>query len=440
MSDVRSPSIEAMTRLLVGSTIVLGAAMAALFMVACGDDDAPPPAAPPEDAGEAGAPVEAGEVDAGPWPSTVVTTLTNPCGLYYSAPIEVGAQTFNAFLDTGSTTLAVASKDCPACADAGVHNIYAPGPDAVDTHEGTASAYVDGSSWSGEVYIDDVHVPGSKPKVPTKIVAISGAENGFFVSGLAAGAMPTPECTGVPNDGIFGLGPSVALAPGTESVVDQLVVAGMPDIYAVQLCEGTGKLWFGGFDRSVGTADPTYSPLVHVAYSRKGPSTIGYSVDVADMQIGGKSVATSTSFGSAVLDTGTTDLVLPKEVFNGMVAAVTASDGWKSVFASNPVFSPPTCYEIDKTTAEIDSALPHISVMLKSGATLDLPPTGSYLQAFTKKEKPIYCPAIRDGGAIVEPGAKIIFGDAMLRSYVTIFDRAQQRAGFMPFKHDAACP
>jgi hypothetical protein len=411
------------------------------LIAACSDGD-PAADAPPStpDAGEAGPQAEAGEVDAGPWPSTVATPLTNPCGGYYAAPIEVGTQTFNVFLDTGSTTLAVASKSCAACADAGVASAYVPSPAAIDTHEGTASAYVDGSSWSGDVFVDNVHVPGSKPKVPVKIVAITDAQNGFFVTGTPADRDLSADCPTTPNDGIFGLGPSVALAPGTESVIDQLVGAGMPDVYAVQLCEGTGKLWFGGFDRNVGTADPIYAPLVHVAYSRKGPSNIGYSVDVADMQIGGKSVATSASFGSAVLDTGTTSLVLPTDVFNGIISLVTASDGYKAIFGSAPFFSPLTCYAGDKTAAEIDAALPHLTVKLGSGATLDLPPTGSYVKAYTKKEKPVYCPAIRDRGATGDSDAKIIFGDAMLRSYVTIFDRAQQRAGFMAFKHDAACP
>lgn len=52
-------------------------------------------------------------------------------------------------------------------------------------------------------------------------------------------------------------------------------------------------------------------------------------------------------------------------------------------------------------------------------------------------DKPFYCPGIR---AEELAGVKMLFGDTFLRGHITIFDRGQQRVGFMPLEHGPACP
>jgi hypothetical protein len=392
-------------------------------VVACSSSD-PNPASPSVvDGGQAdGAP--ANSVDAAGWPSVLAVPLTNPCNLAYHMHLQVGGGTYEVTVDTGSTTLALASSLCTNCT--GISNPYTPAADA-DTHESTSALYGDGSGWTGEIVQDTVEIPGSQLSVPVRFAAMKSQSN-FFKS--------SPACT-PGGQGVFGLGPQSELVSGTESPLDKLHLGGMPDVYAVQLCYGKGTLWFGGFDKAAGTGGPIYVPMI----SQAGPGTAqpNYAIDVEDMQIGDASIVTSKPFGAVAVDTGST-LNHLGDAYAGLVAKVTATSAWNDLtggqafFGSQSCFVPPAGKGID----DMNALLPHLTVTLAGGQTLDLPPVGSYLQPQTLEQKLAFCPGV-DGQSFTAAAVQGLFGDVMLRSYVTIFDRANLRIGFMPYKHDANC-
>ena len=90
---------------------------------------------------------------------TVPLTACDPN--VYAADMTIGgSQDFHLYLDTGSTTLAVAGLGCPSCSAAGVETLYQPGPTAVDQKVAASAMYgaIDPSGWSGEIYEDWVGI------------------------------------------------------------------------------------------------------------------------------------------------------------------------------------------------------------------------------------------------------------------------------------------
>jgi hypothetical protein len=107
--------------------------------------------------------------------SSLITVPLEECTpLVYKAGVTVGSQTFQMIIDTGSTTLGVASSKCTDC---GVTPLYTPGTAAVDEGSTTTSQYGSGS-WTGEIYQDSVGFT-SDPTVPLKFAAIT-TQSMFF--------------------------------------------------------------------------------------------------------------------------------------------------------------------------------------------------------------------------------------------------------------------
>ena len=194
-----------------------------------------------------------------------------------------------------------------------------------------------------------VHLYGTKTPATVRFIAVDDQHGRF---GDAA-------CTAA--EGILGLGPATMAPPGTDTVIDQLTGAGMPKTIAVQQCDHAGQLWLGGFDRTRGGADPTYAPLLPI-----GMSHYEYDITVADVQLGGKSLAAASSFaGDTVLDTGSPQIELPTDACNALVAEVTATDAYATIFGTQPFFDAnkqgtgDCVYLSDDVAATIDTTLPH---------------------------------------------------------------------------------
>src|SRR5262249_43130921 len=153
----------------------------------------------------------------------------------FELDMGVGGQTFNLLVDTGSATTAVAGTGCGSCAGAG-GELYEAGPTATDLETPAPSTYGVPplqASWQGEVYRDILHIPASDIAFPFNLVAIE-QETHFF--------SPTP-CNDKSPDGILGLASPEALARGTDGFIEELIAVGMPNIFAVQLCDRGGRLW-----------------------------------------------------------------------------------------------------------------------------------------------------------------------------------------------------
>jgi hypothetical protein len=341
----------------------------------------------------------------------------------YTAGVTLGgSQSFQLTIDTGSTTLGVASTSCTNCS---VNPEYTPGASAVDQHQQATSQYASGS-WTGEIFQDTV-ATGSEPAVPVKLVAID-TQSQFFVPALCDSG------SGGSYQGILGLGPPGAALQGTVGYFDALVASQhVPNVFATQLCDTGGTLWLGGFDSSAMAAAPAYTPEV------SGIDSFYYAVHLTSISVGGTSTPIGTSqYPDSFVDTGTSVFILPTSAFNAIVAAVTASPNFASIFgnAGASFFSSPNnCQPLSKTKAQIDAALPPLTLVLGSSPSISVQaaPTESYLISYEGQ----WCPAIY----AMDPSAQFpvasIMGSPVLRSSVVVFDRANKQIGFAPHK---PCP
>ncbi len=111
--------------------------------------------------------------------------------------------------------------------------------------------------------------------------------------------------------GILGLGYTVLAVPPTQSWMDLLAASGgAPDVFTIQLCATGGRFWLGGYDSSFFNGSLSYTPIVQKVW---------YIVRMNDLQFNGHSVGV-TSFGSVIVDSGTTALVLPPSVYTALIA------------------------------------------------------------------------------------------------------------------------
>jgi hypothetical protein len=388
--------------------------------VACGGAEA---ATGPQGDGGQDALTEGGSVEAGDEtePEASVPWLAVPLSACvpseYTAPTKIGAtQSFNLAIDTGSTTLGVASSSCTNC---DVTPLYSPGSTATNENQKVDAEYGSGE-WSGEVYLDSVTV-GPEEAVPVKLGAID-SQMEFFTP-----ASCTPQ-KGV--QGILGLGPAGAAEQGTNGYFDDLVsTAKVPNIFAVQLCDSSGTLWLGGYDPAATTAAPVYTPLSAEL------ENYYYAVNLASITVNGTSIpVATTSEPYSIVDTGTSIFILPTPAYTSLTNAITADAGFQAAFgnSASTFFSggPGNCLAVSKTKAELDAALPPLTLTFGTSAavTVQAAPTESYLI----QQENSWCSALYGLAAGSEGPIAGIMGSPVLRSNVVIFDRANKRIGFAP--------
>jgi hypothetical protein len=352
--------------------------------------------------------------------SVIAVPLEECTPLVYKAGVTVGSQTFQMIIDTGSTTLGVASSKCTDC---GVTPLYTPGTAAVDEGSMTTSQYGSGS-WTGEIYQDSVGFT-SDPTVPLKFAAIT-TQSMFF------GPMMCQSGGGY--QGIMGLDRAKAELSGTNAFFDQFVQArGIADVFATELCDSSGTLWLGGYDTSVATAAPQYTP-----FTTDVASSLYYTVDLESIAVDGASapvaVTTGAQLPDTVVDTGTTALLLTTAAFTSLTNDIAASPGFAKVFngATASWFSSQApCGAAGVSKADIDGALPALTLTFgkNPGITIKMLPSESYLVPISPYGWCSLMQAVPAGMGFPLAG---ILGSPFLRSQITIFDRANSRVGFAP--------
>lgn len=120
-------------------------------------------------------------------PFHLYTTQTKLTGCYntdFMIPATIGSTrntVYNLIVDTGSTTLGVASSACSDCD--GVQPTYTPSNNTKSS--GTAQAKYGIGSFSGNIYADSVSVGNITSSVNVNLVAIDN-NNNFFVSGTCS--------------------------------------------------------------------------------------------------------------------------------------------------------------------------------------------------------------------------------------------------------------
>jgi hypothetical protein len=328
------------------------------------------------------------------------------------ANVSIGSQSFRLSADTGSSTTVVAGAKCSDCGSA---KLYQQGAGAVDEGKRTYGVYDGGDmSWKGEIIEDSVSI-GSVPPVRVRFGDIDSQQN--FLSTMGA-------------DGILGLGPTQLAAPGTTSVLDSLVAAGMPDVLAFKLCVGDAHLWLGGFDPTAATEPVAYAPLLSPT-----SAVPAYGVKVAGIEVAGRPLdVPATTWGPAIVDTGGPAFYVPQAVLDAVVASVGANGEFAKRFGDPATFyANGLCVASTATAADIDAALPPLAIDFGDGASarITLAASESYLAPSSffgnLANAKGWCPGIATSGGIT-----FDVGDTLLRSLITVFDRANRRIGFAP--------
>lgn len=341
----------------------------------------------------------------------------------YSTPVHIGNQNFSMLIDTGSTSLAVAAATCSSC---GVSPSYAPSNSAVDLNNTTRASYGDNSGWNGEAFRDQVTIAANPSPVTVAIASITQQTTStpFFKPNSCIIDAPVASS----YSGIFGLGGAGLATPFTTAFLDQLKTSGQQlPVVSVQLCNNGGRMWLGGYDSSLVTSPPQYSPL--------DPSTHYYAVTLTDLALGANSLGfRAADFGPAVVDTGTTALLLPTAVNARLTSQLSADANFKANFGST-YFTDGNCHPAGQnlTSAQLDALLPRLSLTLPVAGssqtfTLSLPATGSYLLPTSMaRGGTVYCSGLQ----AADIGFSIL-GSAVLRSHLVIFHPGAQQVGFAP--------
>jgi len=347
----------------------------------------------------------------------------------YTAPVTIGGtQNFQMVVDTGSTTLGVASATCGSSCN--VSPEYTPGTTATDQHQPAYSQYGTGS-WSGEIFQDSVTVG---PSVSTSVALVAiDSQSQFFTPGTFCDSKEPGL------QGILGFGPGGAALPGTNAFFDQLVAAtGIPNIFATELCDTSGTLWLGGYDPTFATAAPQYTSSASIY------SDSYYAVGFTSVTVNGTTVPVATAqYGASLVDTGTNSFILPTSTFTAMTSAIAATTGFQTVFGYTTASSAAgwftgnnPCTQLSQTKAELDATLPPLTLTFgtpPNAISVQAAPTESYLMQF----QGMWCSAMQP----MDPGTEFPFASVMgapvLKSNIVIFDRENQQIGFAPHK---ACP
>jgi hypothetical protein len=365
--------------------------------------------------------------DSGPPPTGLVTVPLGGCVPEYSASVQIGSQTFQLVLDTGSTTLGVASTACTDCS--GVTPLYAPGATATDEHQTAMSEYESGNTWQGEIYEDTVGVGTPSATAPVKLVGIDSQMQ--FFGPFQCGSSETTAA----YEGIIGFAPAGAAVGGTNGYFDDLVGKGFaPNLFATQLCDVGGTLWLGGYDPTAVTGPVQFVPMSTSFYS-----AYAYLVNLASVTVDSTTVTVATGeYTDSIVDTGTSVFILQTDAFNSLTAAITSDPTFQSIVSSSSTWfnSNDNCVSLSQTKAELDAMLPPLTLTYGSSPAVSV--TAVATESYLMNIEGYYCPSLVSQATGPEFPFAGILGSPVLKSSVTVFDRAGGRIGFAP--HAACSP
>lgn len=352
----------------------------------------------------------------------MVNNLKGDVGRGYYLGILMGtpAQKMNILVDTGSSNFAVAgapSNNVETFFNPKLSTTYKPlGLDVT-------VRYTQGS-WEGKLGLDDISIPeGLNGTVTINIATILQSED-FFLPGIKW-------------QGILGLAyrqlakPSSSIAPFFDSLVRQLEIA---NVFSLQMCGAglsmsteeqsspvQGSLILGGIEPSLSQGDTWYTPIVEEWY---------YQIEVLKLEVGGQNInldCTEYNTDKAIVDSGTTLLRLPVNVFLAVVMAIKDSSQVESFADGFWAGSQLACWPQDSKPW---SFFPKISIYLRGENST---------QSFRITILPqLYIQPMADIGTLMEcyrfgisPSSNgLVLGATVMEGFYVIFDRAQKRIGF----------
>ncbi|KAG9333366.1 hypothetical protein JZ751_012775 [Albula glossodonta] len=338
-------------------------------------------------------------------------------GYYLEMLIGTPGQKVNILVDTGSSNFAVAAAFHPYIThyfDRALSSSYVSSGRAVSVR------YTQGN-WAGELGRDVLSIPQGLNRTIAINIATILISDGFFLPG-------------VNWQGILGLAyptlarPDSSVEPFFNSVVRQ---TGLPDVFSLQMCgagisasgsasdPAGGSLILGGIEPTLYKGSVWYTPIKEEWY---------YQVEILKLEVGNQNLnldCKEYNTDKAIVDSGTTLLRLPQNVFTAVVEAIirTSLDFSDGFWQGNKL----ACWLRGETPWRM---FPKISIYLRGTNTSQsfritiLPQL--YIQPITDIDDALDC--YRFG---VSPSANgLVIGATVMEGFYVIFDRAQKRVGF----------
>ena len=378
-----------------------------------------------------------------PLQSLVATSNMSGCAsIDFSASVSINGQgPYRLIVDTGSTTLAVVSASCTSCD--GATPTFIPNPTS-QTNDGDqiTATYGGGTGWTGYTWRSSVAL-GDSRAVSMQMATIDsndGFINGASVCAVNGGAKVNLNT----SQGIIGFAfPSVAL-PSTDSwVTDYVAATGISNEFTVQMCPAGGNVWVGGYDGAFVSGWWAYIPIISPYY---------YSVMLTDISVidsSGSSVSTGYTqldFGPCdaptdcvILDSGSTDLILPSDVRTRLVALIRRDAYYQSVFDSvgttpDPLQQTTECASASglPSLATLQARLPKLTLTftdasLANPQTFTLNSIPGYLSLnFDESGNAYYC-----NGLGTTSGAAVL-GYSFMNQFTVRHDLQNRRLGLAP--------
>ncbi|CAL1571923.1 unnamed protein product [Knipowitschia caucasica] len=339
-------------------------------------------------------------------------------GYYIEMAIGTPGQTVNILVDTGSSNFAVAAAAHPFIThyfNTALSSTYVP------TDRTVTVRYTQGN-WEGELGIDHVSIPkGPNGTITINIAAILSSQ-GFFLPGINW-------------QGILGLAypmlarPDSSVEPFFNSVVKQL---GIPDVFSLQMCGAGlsasssveplgGSLIMGGIEPTLYRGSVWYTPIIETWY---------YQVEVLKLEVGDQNLdldCKEYNMDKAIVDSGTTLLRLPVNVFTAVVSAITRSSLIQDFSTGFWDGTKLACWLKGETPWRF---FPNLSIYLRATNTSQsfritiLPQL--YIQPITDVDGTLDC--FRFGISASANG--LVIGATVMEGFYVVFDRSQQRLGF----------
>lgn len=314
-------------------------------------------------------------------------------------------------MDTGSSDLLINAVGCGECGNGRKFNPASSSTakkvscaqfNCATCHNnqcGFDDQYGDGSEVSGPVYTDVLNFPGST--LPATTIQF----------GATTKSTPNFEPTGV--DGIFGLSYGALSSwngvPPFERIVEQ---HGIPNVYSMCLTANGGKLNLG----YTAPSNTSWTPVTKREW---------FVITLTDFQVNGRALGYSPrDYADAIVDSGTTLLLLPNAPYNSLVGVVkamcshgldlpgvcTAAPG-KSIFDGY-------CYPM--SSSQIKN-FPVITALIPGWGRLPINPSDYLIP-----NQGTFCWGIGNAGT------GTILGDVAVQNQNIIYDMGNNRIGLAP--------
>ncbi|GAA5860016.1 hypothetical protein JCM8547_003059 [Rhodosporidiobolus lusitaniae] len=326
-----------------------------------------------------------------------VLKLTTQDTAVWTGTVTVGtpAQTLNIYFDSGSSDFTIASSSCPS-SSCGTKNRYtvAKSTTAVKTSTTVTTNFVDGTSSSGALVEDTVHIAGL---VATSQDIIAATSLSSTVSDLEADGM-----------GLAYPSLSQAFSASLPFTLYSQNQGGRPQNFAMLLkSSGTSEITFGAWNRAHVGAQPIkwFNVLLPTGSSFRSYWQIGASLPYLNGS------PASTTYATHIIDSGTTFIVAPPSAAAAFYAQISGAEQYSDNYWTFPCATPP---DLSFSFARVTNQLFSVSAYNFNLGYLAEDPT-------------------RCVGAVIGQnlglGTSWILGDAFMMNWYIIHDVAANRIG-----------